>query len=219
MLVVFIFLGIITIILLLFILLVFSTVRIEVRKFKADNYVKKEKIVKEYIFFIHLYLFNKIKWFSLKIDAKRSAKFKSGTLLKMIDKKLGIRRGEEIKKIERWIIQNRKDIFNRKRLKDLRDLKLFISKINLDLGIGTENVIVTAFTTAFISSAISILLGQNVKKSNVKNCHYIITPLYLNKNVFKVDAHCIIEVKMVHIMSLMYVLIKKQPRALHEVTV
>ena len=38
---------------------------------------------------------------------------------------------------------------------------------------------------------------------------YNIKPLYYNKNLYKINLNCIIEIKMVHIINIIFILIKK----------
>jgi len=213
--IVFILLGIILIFLTNFMLLTLSTLSIEIKDFEADNYEKQEENLKKYIVFVRIYLFNKIKWIGFKIDKKRILKFKKGYLLKIINKKLGVERGEELKKIEKITLKNIKKVFNRRTLKIIKDADVEISKLNLDFDIGLENVIITAFAVSAISSAISIIIGRNVKEYGSKKIYYQITPVYINKNVFKIKLNCIINVKMVHIMNIIYVLLKRRRRNIY----
>jgi len=201
---------IILVALILLILVMSSTLSIEIQNFEANNYVKEEKIIKDYMVHIHLYLGKRIRWFGLKIDQKRINKFKTGRLLKGIDKRFGVKRGEELQTIEKLLIDNKKKILSKKTLKNIKELRLNVSRLNLYLDIGSKNVIITSFIVAFISSGISILLGKNINADERKKYYYLITPLYMDKNIFKIKVNCIINVKVVHIMNMLYILLKKR---------
>lgn len=210
MLIVFILSIILTIILLVFVLITFSTLKIEIEKFEADNYDKKEKAVKDYLLFVRLYLFNKIRWFGIKIDKERIETLKEGYLLKLLDKKLGVEKGEELKRLEQFIIENRRKILSKKFLRKIGELNVYVSKINLKFDVGTKNPILTAFIVTFLSSVISILIGKKIKHFRKENYRYLINPVYINKNIFKIKVNCIINVKMVHIMNMIYVFSKRR---------
>ena len=210
MLIVLILLGIILLLLLLVILIVLSTLRIEIEDFRADNYKRNEHIVKEYFIFIRLYLFNKLKWFGIKIDKAKVLKIKKGSLLKYIDNKMGIKRGEELNTLEKLIIKKRKELFNKETLKDVKGLKIYISKLNFKLDIGTVSTVLTPFVVVFISSVLSILLTNGIENLEYSKCNYKITPLYMERNIFKIKVNCIINIKIVHIMNIIYFLAKKR---------
>ena len=69
--------------------------------------------------------------------------------------------------------------------------------------------VLTAFIVFFVSTLISVLLPNIVKKSKNKYCDYIVQPIYVDKNVYKIEFNCIIELKIVHIISIIYFLAKK----------
>ena len=43
-----------------------------------------------------------------------------------------------------------------------------------------------------------------------KNCFYDIKPIYKDKNLYEISLNCIIEVKMVHIINMIYKIVKKR---------
>ena len=56
---------------------------------------------------------------------------------------------------------------------------------------------------------ISMILPRIIKKYNSKKYYYEIKPIYKNENMVKLDFSCIINIKMVHIMDILYLVLKK----------
>ncbi len=94
-------------------------------------------------------------------------------------------------------------------LKIIKKLNPKISYLDLKAKIGIESPVITAFIVSIISSIISILLPYVAINLNKKNYKYIIQPLYQNKNLYKIQFNCIIQVKMVHIINVIYIFLKK----------
>ncbi len=102
----------------------------------------------------------------------------------------------------------RKD-FKVKDLKELPKLQPKISYLNLDANLGFISPITTSFLVATIASIISIALPYLAKSIKKERYIYNIKPLYYNKNLYKINLNCIIEIKMVHIINIIFILIKK----------
>ena len=90
----------------------------------------------------------------------------------------------------------------------LKKIKLEITKLNLNINIGTEDAILTSYLTAFIGSIIGILL-PNLAKRNINNCKYIVNPIYKDKNEYYISLESIIRIKIVHIIYSMLFFVKK----------
>jgi len=156
-------------------------------------------ISKKYELFISLYLFNKIKWISIRLNDKRIQNMYHKMKLEKID----------IKKLEQD--------FKLEDLKELKCLKPKISYLDLNLKIGVEDVVLTSFIIFILSTVISIILPYTIKKYEKSKYHYEIMPLYLQKNVYEIKFDCIIEIKMVHIINIIYnVFLKKRRVDSHE---
>ena len=65
----------------------------------------------------------------------------------------------------------------------LKNLKIKFQKIQIQIGIGFENIMLTVFSVFAISTFFSILLAQNIKNINPKRTYYNVSPIY-NKNAF-----------------------------------
>ena len=91
-------------------------------------------------------------------------------------------------------------------IKNITDIK--INKLNLKIKIGTENAFFTSMIIPIISSIISIILMKKI--TNVEKQKYIVEPIYLNQNILEILISGIFEMKMIHIINIIYILIKKE---------
>lgn len=179
---------IICILIFLVLLITFSTIRIQVENFEASN-IENMKKPKNYKIKIALYLFNKIKWIWISL----------------YDKKI-----QKISQKSKW---NEVDI---KKYVDVKDIKLVkklspkISFLNLKVKLGTFDIVATTYLVAILSTFIAVLLPYTIKKYKKENYYYEILPVYSDKNLYEIKLNCIIEEKMVHIISIVYALLKKR---------
>ena len=81
-----------------------------------------------------------------------------------------------------------------------------IKKINLDIKVGTESIMITVYLVAIISS----IIASFFEISNAKESTFSVMPLYNSGNSIKINLNCIISVKIVHIIYVIYILIKKR---------
>ena len=95
-------------------------------------------------------------------------------------------------------------------LEDMKALKIKVEKFHLKLLLGTEDVILTSSIIVFISTAISCLLPHVTEKPVKKAIVYQILPLYEEKNQYDIQTNCIIQVKLVHIIYVIYRVIKRR---------
>lgn len=215
---VFIFLGIIILFLLLFVILLLSSIRIEIKNLELGNkerITSKEKMtynrknafnevvsskeqttstIKDaYQVKIGIYFLEKIPllWFSLN-NQKMKKLYTSKQLEKIDFKKL--EKDVPLKK-QTWAI--------------LKALQIRIKKLQLYVSIGTEDAILTSYIIAFLGSIIGILLPHITEKEQIQNCHYVVTPIYQDKNEYHLHLDSIICIKIVHIIYSSMLLIKK----------
>ena len=183
------FCGIFAFLVLIIFLLILSTIKLNVEKLDISNYergFKKGKIIKEFRVFIELHLFDKIKIAKFKISNKFLEKLNVENDLKDLKKDVQL-----IKKINIF------EIF--------KVLKIKLERLNLKVEIGTEDVMITVFLVTFISTAVGIIC-RNADQNKVK---FNIMPLYQFGNAINFRLNCIINVKMVHIIYVIYILLKK----------
>ena len=102
---------------------------------------------------------------------------------------------------------NKKDILE---IKNVKYLNIELKKINLEMQLDISDNILTSFAVVIISTLLSIVISRVMKKYNEEKCKYIIKPIY-NENIqIIIDLNCIINVKMVHIINIVYMLFKKK---------
>lgn len=179
---------IICILIFLVLLITFSTIRIQVENFEASN-MENMKKPKNYKIKIALYLFNKIKWIWISLD----------------DKKI-----QKISQKSKWNEVDKKKYVDVKDIKLVKKLSPKISFLNLKVKLGTFDIVATTYLVAILSTFVAVLLPYTIKKYKKENYYYEILPVYSDKNLYEIKLNCIIEEKMVHIISIVYALLKKR---------
>lgn len=190
---VFILFGIIMFLLTLFILVLFSTIRIEIKNLRVGNkeIENQTRIKDNYEVKIGVYFLEKLPILWTRLNNQKMRKIYHSKQLEKID----------LKKIETKIP------FNKQTLQIMKQMKIRISKLNLQIAIGTEDAILTSYLVAMIASVIGILLPHLINKNS--NYYYKINPLYQNKNEYHIYLDSIICIKIVHIIDSMLFLLKK----------
>ena len=179
---------------LLITVVILSTISVRIEKFKVSNYNQCGKLNVYYKVFFELLFLNKLKIFSIKIDKELVNKLKVKEKVKNIDFK-----------------QAKTNMPSKKDIKEIiKKLQISIDKLKLKLEIGTIDVILTSAIITILASVIGILLAKVVKKYDKERYNYEIYPIYQDKNIINLNLNCIIKVKMVHIISIIYLLIKKR---------
>ena len=183
---VFIFLGLIMFLAILMLVLMVSTLKVKIKDFRIENC----KNNKRYKIYIQLYLLNKVKIFSFKIDSKKLNKLSKSNSFKNID----FQRFKEN-------MPSKKVIFN-----GLKILNFKIDKFKLNLQIGLEEAEVTSYVVATIASLIGIIIPRFV--DNKENVKYNIIPIY-NQNNLNIFLESIFSIKMVNTFSMLSYIKKK----------
>ncbi len=187
------------VLILIIVLLVFSRIRIEVINFKFSSQTKRH-INKDYKVIIKLCILKKIPILKVNITKTKLEKMKIK---------------EKIKNIDFKIIQN-KNKFDKNAIKAIKKSNININKINLKLEIGTENATLTSVIVPAISTILAILLSKKIE--NPKNQLFIIQPVYINQNLINIVFSGIFEMKMIHIINIIYILNRKKGVNKHERT-
>ena len=190
MILVFILLGIIILCSFLFIILILSNLKIKLKNIEINDF----KIGKGSIIYIQIYFLDKIKIFPIKFDL---SKINKNSIDKMMKKIIQINRNNIIK-IDKI---NKKEL-----LYLLKRLNIVFEKFDLKLNIGLEDALVTSLLVGGISSFISFILPNIVQ--DYKNQKYIILPTF-NKNTINLKLESIINIKIVHIIYIIYIMGKK----------
>ena len=183
---------------LLGIAIVLSTIELRVFNLKIDTR-KNKKIEEGYVFSLSLKLLGFLKWFRLKIDSKKLNK---------------ILKSKKINKAKLKIIKNllddKKNFVRIKEFKILKILNIKLKELKLYSSFDLEDVNLTTYFTAILGSTIGILIGNSAEKFDNKKYNYIITPEYTNKNFLKLNLNCIFNVKIVHIINVIYLILQKR---------
>lgn len=171
------------IILIVFILI--SSIGIEIKNFNISNCYKIEN--KMGLFF-QIYVLKKIKILSFKTNISKI-------------KDVYTKDQYNIKKINKTIklIGIKKNIIDKFKFK----------KLNLDINIGVGDTILTAYLIAILSTIFSIYLSKYIE-GKVQENNFQITPIYNEKVQYKISLNCIISIKMVHIIYIIYLIMKKR---------
>ena len=172
----------------LLLLIVFSSIKLNIKKFDIlYNENKTEKTNKEILAYLELYLLGVIKIAKIKLTKERLKKIKIKGDFKQFKKDIKFVRANHI-------------------LKLLKKLKVKVEKANINIRLGTDSIMLTAYLVAAVASAIGILFGVK----NVKNNTFSVMPLYNSGNYIKINLNCIISVKVVHIIYAIYILLKRR---------
>ena len=174
---------IIMIIMLLVIFITVSAIRFRIEDFEIAN---AKHIIPHYRVIISLKLLNKIKWLSFSLNAKKMKKMYTKMHLERID----------IKKIERDL--SFEDI------KELLKIKPKMTRLNLKLKIGVDDVVITSYIVPIICSLLSITLPQITREENIKDIKYKIEPAYNMKNIYHLKLTTTLEIKVSNILSSIY---------------
>lgn len=164
-----------------------SYVEIEVKKFKFNSNYTKDKRVEDYLIYMRFKFLNKITW--MKLEYKKTKKHKIFNH-KMINK-----------------IIDFKDVL---RIKYLKILNPRVHKIDLNVKVDALDTVTTSLGVGIVSSVVSILLANRIDNYNSKDYNYRVTPIYGEKPQIIITLNCIFNVKMVHIINIVYMLFKRK---------
>lgn len=182
----------------LIIILMIITIRIKIKfenfEFSSKN---KEHLNKNYRIEITIYIFNFIPILKLKITNKKIQKMFNNEKIKKI-----------INEEKTKIIENKNNI-DIETIKGIKNIKIEINEMNLNISIGTEDAAITAFIIPIISTFIAIFLSQKVEKYNDKQI-FSIQPIYINQNLINIEFSGIFQIKMIHIISTICIVKKKR---------
>ena len=185
------FLWIIIGIIILGIMIIYSTIKIELKDFEFILPKEKKRYINEnFEIIIKLYILKKIKIVNLKIPNDKINKNQIEKIFKNIDIP------KDKKDLEIEII----DIF--------KNLNINLEKIKLKLYLGTEDAAITAILIGIISTILGIYF--KFKLDDLENLKFETIPIYIDKNYLKIYFDGIFRINMIHIIYIIYILKKKR---------
>ena len=185
-------LGIVIVIATLIILVINSTIQLNVKNLEVGNINKENN---NYQVEILLKVFDKFTVYKTVVSKEKIQKIYDSKILKKL----------HIKQDLKNEIKFRKQEF----LEILKRVQIEIVKFNLKINIGLEDAAITALVVWGLSSIISIILPFLLKPANLKKCKYCIMPIYMQRNLYNIKLKGIIKLKVVHIIYVIYILVKK----------
>lgn len=178
-------------------LILFTYIKVDAKKVYISNITNFKYDIEICIDFC---LFNKIRFFRFTITKDK------------------IKREKIFKKLEKKISNEKINISLCESKKILKKVKINLETFNAKIKIGTEEIILTSFIVGILSSFIGILLGKAIKHYKPDKYEYVIIPYYNKKNIFDMNLNCIINVKLVHIIYVIYMFSKKRSENKNERT-
>ena len=83
-----------------------------------------------------------------------------------------------------------------------------IKNLDLKIELGTENASLTSIVVGILSTIIAITIRNQIK--NQEEQKFSVTPIYINQNLINIAFSGIFEIKMIHIINIIYILNKKE---------
>ena len=191
----------------LIITLIILTARLEVEIVNfVINSQNKEHIPNGYEFIIKLKIFRNIPIIKFTLNKNKLMKIQQSRKM-----------NEKIQQLEKDILKN-ENKFDRQIIKGLKEFSkgIYVENLELEVELGTQNAFLTSMLVAIFSSILSI--GVSKIRVREKNIVYEIEPIYKNENSIKIEISGIFQIKLIHIISTIYVLNKKGGRKNHERT-
>lgn len=169
--------------------LIFSKVKINVKKLDFKMF-RNELFEKDYLVDIGIYLFGKIKILGISFRDNN---------MKFIGKNLRLENIKKSKLYKNFKQSDMKDLDRKTIIKEIKNLNLRFEKLNLDLSLGTDSTLITSFLIFAVSTIISLIVKKGVSKYNPKKHRFIIKPRYENCNLINIDLECIVSIKTINI--------------------
>ncbi len=176
---------------------IFSTLNIRIQKLYFSNQ-NLEKMKWDYLVFLELSLFGMIKIIKLRIDPKKMARIAQKFKVKEKMRQMNFKQMK----------QNLPD--KKEQIELVKRLKINLEEFHFVLELGTKDVLITSAMIAFLSSILGIAIARVIKKYQEEKYEYKMIPVYQNKNIINLNANCIIQVKMVHIIGIIFTLVRKR---------
>lgn len=174
-----------------------STIRIRVQDFYFSNKTKN-KWYYDYTICLEIQLWKRITIFKIAITKEK---------IKQLVKKIDLK-----KKVENTNFRKVKEELPSKRelREQFKKLDINIEEFHLKLEFGTQDVIITSAILTILASLLGGVFARYIHHYEKEKYEYKMTPIYENKNIVKLFLNCIIQVRLVHIIRIIYYFIKKR---------
>lgn len=172
----------------LLLILLLSNLEIEIKELEIDTTKKRKNI----LVCLKLKLFNKIPIFKINIDNKKI-------------KSLEIKN----KKLVKSIISSQRENLKLNNLEILKYLDFNLEEINLKVIISLVDIATTTVIIPILVTIISMFLKKTAKKYKKEKYKYSIIPDYNLNLMVKIKLKCIISIKIVNIINVIYMMLKK----------
>ena len=154
------FCGFLIFIFCLLLLIAFSTIKLNVKKFNIlNNGDKNTKTNNEILAYLEFYLLGIIKVAKVKITKERLEKLKIKKDFKQVKKDIKFVKANHI-------------------LKLLKKLKIKVENADIDIKLGTDSIMLTVYLVTVIASILGIIFGAN----KLKESNFSVMPLYNSGN-------------------------------------
>lgn len=186
-------LNIFIILIILFLLFIWSDLEINIKKLEVEitNKINYGNI----LIYIKLKIFNKITSFKIKVDNKKIEKIKNSKMknTKLLNKMFFLQKG---------IVKSNK-------LQIINQLKFDLEEIDLKVIIDLIDIMPTTLAIPIISTIVSMIIEKSAKEYKKEKYKYAIIPNYNTNLMVKIKLNCIISIKIVHIIEVIYTMLKK----------
>lgn len=172
-------------------ILIFSKIRIQIENFRFSS-VNKKHINKDYKAIIKVYILEKIPILKINITKTKLERLKIKEKIRKINFKLI----EENPKLDKKVWEAMKEVHTN------------IKKLDLKIELGTENASLTSIIVGILSTIIAITIRDKMK--NQEKQKFIVKPIYNNQNLINIEFTVIFEIKMTHIINIIYILNRKE---------
>lgn len=172
-------------------ILIFSKIRIQIENFRFSS-VNKRHINKDYKAIIKVYILKKIPILKINITKTKLERLKIKEKIRKINFKLI----EENPKLDKKVWEAMKEVHTN------------IKKLDLKIELGTENASLTSIIVGILSTIIAITIRDKMK--NQEKQKFIVKPIYNNQNLINIEFTVIFEIKMTHILNIIYILNRKE---------
>lgn len=186
------FFIILSIIIILNILIYFSTIKLEIDTLEINN-LEKIKI-NDFNIKIYLEFLSKIKWFKFSISKEKIEKIKKTNLNKLLEKILNLQIIKKLKDVR--FIKKEKII-----VKAIKEARITVERLNLNAEIGLENMLILCYLVAILDIIIGISLAKKASSMKEEEYNYIIKPIKTKKLYLKISVNTIINIKISNIIK------------------